>query len=257
MWNPDVYLSFADKRTRPAIELASRISVTDPALIYDLGCGPGNSTEVLATRWPSTELIGVDSSNEMLERAAEEGPNQATWLKADLSAWVPDLAADVIFSNATYQWIDDHGQLLPKLLDTLRPGGVLALQMPQNFAAPSHVLMREIASEGVWAEKLKPILRHHPVGTPGVYYDFFNPHAENIDIWETEYAQELEGDDPVFDWVSGTALRPLLTPLNEEDREQFSSAYRKALRKAYPKRANGLTLFPFKRIFIVVTRQSE
>lgn len=252
MWNPDVYMKFSDLRTRPALELATRAGPVPEGLIYDLGCGPGNSTQVLGSLNPGARLIGVDSSTEMLARAADEGPARARWALGDLETWAAEEPADLIFSNAAFQWLDDHERLLPRLLKSLKPGGRLALQMPQNFAAPSHVLMREIASMGPWAEKLKPLLRHDPVGAPEFYYDLFAPLAASVDIWETDYAQVLDGDDPVYNWVSGTALRPLMAALDEAEGLAFSGEYKAALRGAYPERADGKTLFAFKRIFMVI-----
>lgn len=251
MWNPDVYMKFGDLRTRPALELALRAGTTE-GLIYDLGCGPGNSAEVLRTLNPDARLVGVDSSPEMLARAVQEGPKDATWIEADLLSWVPDEKVDLVFSNATYQWLDGHGELFPALFQSLAPGGTLAIQMPQNFSAPSHVIMRQTALDGPWSEKLAPILRHDPVGTPQDYYDLFCADASDLDIWETEYAQVLEGADPVFDWVSGTALRPLLALLDEAETAAYTNQYKAALREAYPKRRDGKTLFPFKRIFLVI-----
>lgn len=252
MWNPDVYMKFSDLRTRPALELASRAGPVGEGLIYDLGCGPGNSAQILASLNPQARLVGVDSSAEMLERAADEGPSGVTWVEAGLENWAADEPADLIFSNAAYQWLDDHEHLLPGLLTSLKPGGKLALQMPQNFAAPSHVLMRKIASEGPFTAKLKSLLRHDPVGAPQDYYDLFAPLVSDVDIWETDYAQVLEGDDPVFTWVSGTALRPLMAALDPDEQELFATNYKAALAHAYPERADGKTLFPFKRIFIIV-----
>lgn len=252
MWNPDVYMKFGDLRTRPALELATRCGPALDGLIYDLGCGPGNSTQVLASLNPDARLVGVDSSPEMLDRAANEGPSGALWSLGDLEGWNADKPADLLFSNAAYQWLDNHERLLPRLLDHLKPGGKLAIQMPQNFSAPSHVLMRQIASEGPFVAKLSPVLRHDPVGSPQDYYDLFSARAVSIDIWETEYAQILEGEDPVFNWVSGTALRPLMAALEDNEQAEFVAAYKRALTQAYPQRSDGKTLFPFKRIFMVV-----
>ena len=253
MWNPDVYLKFSGERTRPALELATRAGQTG-GLIYDLGCGPGNSAQILNSLNPGARLIGVDSSAEMLTRAAIDGPKGASWVEADLDTWVPDEAAELIFSNATYQWLNDHERLFPELFQSVKPDGVLAIQMPQNFAAPSHVLMRKVASGGPWRDKLGPVLRHDPVGAPDFYYDMFSPLASKIDIWETEYAQVLSGADPVFEWVSGTALRPLMDELEEEEQAAFATAYKAALAQAYPIRADGKTLFAFKRIFLVIRK---
>jgi trans-aconitate 2-methyltransferase len=258
MWSPDVYLKFAGHRTRPALELAARAGPVR-GLIYDLGCGPGNSTAILASLNPDAKLIGVDSSQDMLDRAAIDGPKDAQWANRDLSTWKIEDPADLVFSNATYQWLDDHEALFPSLLRAVKPGGALAIQMPQNFAAPSHVLMRKIASEGRWSERLTPLLRHNPVGSPEKYYEIFAPlvakgDGGEVDIWETEYAQVLNGDDPVFSWVSGTALRPLLAVLDEGEQEIFARQYKEALNGAYPKREDGKTLFSFKRIFMVIRR---
>lgn len=252
MWNPDVYMKFGDLRTRPALELATRCGPALDGLIYDLGCGPGNSTQVLASLNPGARLVGVDSSPEMLDRAANEGPSGVLWSLGDLQTWKADEPADLLFSNAAYQWLDNHERLLPRLLDHLKPGGKLAIQMPQNFSAPSHVLMRQIASEGPFAAKLSPVLRHDPVGSPQDYYDLFSARAASIDIWETEYAQILSGQDPVFNWVSGTALRPLMAELEAHEQVEFATVYKQALIQAYPRRGDGKTLFPFKRIFMVV-----
>jgi trans-aconitate 2-methyltransferase len=253
MWNPDVYLKFSGERTRPALELATRAGPAE-GLIYDLGCGPGNSAQILSSLNPGARLVGVDSSAEMLARAVLDGPQGASWVEADLQTWVPDEAAELIFSNATYQWLGDHERLFPALFERVKPGGVLAIQMPQNFAAPSHVLMRKVASEGPWQGKLTPVLRHDPVGVPEFYYDMFSPLASKIDIWETEYAQVLSGADPVFEWVSGTALRPLMARLTEGERTAFAATYKAALTEAYPICADGKTLFAFKRIFLVIRK---
>jgi trans-aconitate 2-methyltransferase len=252
VWNPDVYMKFGDLRTRPALELASRCGTIAEGLIYDLGCGPGNSTQILAALNPGARLIGVDNSPEMLGRAAQEGPQGAFWVEADLKNWTAPEPAALIFSNAAYHWLEGHDRLFPRLLDSLAPGGKLAIQMPQNFQAPSHVLMRQIAAQEPFRETLAPVLLHDPVGTPQDYYDMLAPLTSSIDIWETEYAQILEGDDPVFNWVSGTALRPLMAALNDAEQARFATKYKAALRQAYPKQADGKTLFPFKRIFLVV-----
>lgn len=245
-------MKFSDLRTRPALELASRAGSVVDGLIYDLGCGPGNSAQILAALNPAARLIGVDSSPEMLAEASLKGPEGAEWIEGDLETWEAAEPADLIFSNAAYQWLDNHERLMPGLISSLKPGGTLALQMPQNFSAPSHVIMREVASDGPWADRLKLLLRQDPVGTPEFYYDLFAPLAARVDIWETEYAQILEGDNPIFTWVSGTALRPLMAAMEAAEQVDFGRLYKAALREAYPERTDGRTLFPFKRIFIVV-----
>lgn len=252
-WNPSTYMNFGNERTRPAIELAARISVDTPRTVVDLGCGPGNSTAVLAQRWPNADIIGVDSSPEMLAKAQDSGVD-ADWIEADVAAWRPEAPVSVIYSNATLQWIDGHATMLPRLMAMVEPGGAFAIQMPRNFDAPSHVLLREVATNGPWAAKLAPFVRAKPVAEPEVYYAMLAPQSVRVDIWETEYLQVLDGDDPVFRWVSGTALVPIRDALEGTEREAFMTAYRGKLAAAYPKRSDGRTLFPFKRIFIVAMR---
>lgn len=252
-WNPSTYMNFGSERTRPAIELAARIAVDTPRTVVDLGCGPGNSTAVLAQRWPNSDVIGVDSSPEMLAKARDSGVD-AEWIEADVSTWRPEQPVSVIYSNATLQWIDGHATMLPRLMAFIERGGALAIQMPRNFDAPSHTLLREVAANGPWAAKLAPLVRAKPVAEPETYYSMLAPQSSRVDIWETDYLQVLDGDEPVFRWVSGTALVPIREALDGAQREAFMSAYRAKLAAAYPKRADGRTLFPFKRIFIVAVR---
>jgi trans-aconitate 2-methyltransferase len=252
-WDPSIYLAFNAERTRAAIELASRIAVTAPRTVVDLGCGPGNSTAVLAHRWPDAHFIGVDNSPDMLI-AARKTELKAEWQQADLASWTATHPVSVIFSNAAYQWVDNHAAIFPRLMNVLEPKGVLAIQMPRNFDAPSHVLLRQTASEGSWASKVARLKRVHPVAEPAEYYAMLSPHASALDIWETEYLQALDGDDAVFNWVSGTALVPYLEALAGEERKQFLNVYRERLTHAYPCNTNGKTLFPFKRFFIVAQR---
>lgn len=251
-WDPKTYLSFADERTRPAADLLARVPDATPARVADLGCGPGNSTALLAARWPQATLDGVDSSDAMLQQARGSGV-RANWVLGDLAQWVPDAAYDVVFSNATYQWLPDHGALLPRLLGFVKAGGVFAFQVPSNFDAPSHVLMREVAESGAWASKLRDV-REATVLPAEAYYDILSPLARALDIWETTYLHVLEGDDPVFNWVSATGLRPFVQALEGAERAAFTDAYRARLREAYPKRGDGKTLFAFQRLFAVVKK---
>jgi trans-aconitate 2-methyltransferase len=248
-WDPKKYLSYADERTRPAADLLARVTNDAPMRVADLGCGPGNSTGLLAARWPDARIDGVDSSDAMLKQAQTSAVS-ANWILADLANWVPDTAYDVVFSNATYQWLPDHRSLLPRLFGFVRPGGTFAFQVPCNFDAPSHVLMREVAEAGPWAAKLRNVREASVLGAD-VYYDILSPLARRLDIWQTTYLQVMEGDDPVFDWVSATGLRPFMQALDEAEREAFMQAYRLRLHHAYPKRADGKTLFPFQRLFVV------
>jgi trans-aconitate 2-methyltransferase len=251
-WNPERYLAFGDERTRPALDLLARVPLVQPARVADLGCGPGNSTRLLCERWPQARVVGIDSSAAMLAKAEGSGI-QARWLESDITAWTPDVPFDLLFSNAALHWLPDHARLLPRLLGHLRPGGALAIQMPRNFTAPSHTLLREVASAGLWAKSLAPRLDEEPVATPEWYHDLLAPLAAALDIWQTEYLHVLEGDDPVLGWVRGTALRPVIAALSAEEQVLLEAEYARRLRLAYPKRPDGRTLFPFRRLFIVAT----
>ena len=186
MWNPDTYMKFSGLRTRPALELASRCRPVSDGLIYDLGCGPGNSTQVLASLFPEARITGIDSSREMLDRAAIEGPAGVSWQQGDLGDWSAPEAADLIFSNAVYNWLGDHQTLFPRLLAQLKQsqkgGAQLAIQMPQNWAAPSHTLMKQAAEEGPFKGKTSGVLQHDIVRSPQEYYDIFAPLTADIDI---------------------------------------------------------------------------
>ena len=249
-WHPERYLAFGDERTRPAADLLARVPLAAPARVADLGCGPGNSTALLVQRWPDAGVLGIDSSAAMLAAAAASGL-EAAWLECDLAAWMPDAPYDLLFSNAALQWLPDHGRLLPRLLGHLRPGGVLAVQMPRNFMAPSHALLREVASAGPWAERLAPRLADEPVAAPEWYRDLLAPLTAALDIWQTEYLHVLEGEDPVLNWVRSTALQPVSALLGPEEQARFEAEYARRLRAAYPRRPDGRTLFPFRRLFIV------
>ncbi len=247
-WNPAQYLKFAGHRLRPALDLLARVDATAPRTVFDLGCGAGNVTRLLAERWPGARVVGVDGSPEMLERARAENPTIA-WRQADLAAWTPEEPADVLYSNATLHWLPDHARLLPRLMAGLAPGGTLAVQMPRNWQEPSHACMREAA--GPWIGKLDGVLPGVPVAPPADYYDILAGVAAELDIWETVYLQVLEGDNAVAEFTKGSALKPVLDALDADERDAYFAAYSKLLAKAYPRRADGRTPFPFKRLFIV------
>jgi trans-aconitate 2-methyltransferase len=249
VWNPSVYMAYGDERTRPAVELLARVRTNAPRRVIDLGCGPGNSTAVLAERWPRTKLEGLDSSGEMLEQARQSGV-RAEWIKADIASWSTDQKYDVIFSNATLQWLGEHRALITRLLSFLSPGGTLAFQVPHNMNAPSHALMRESAAAGPWTPKLTGV-REVAVLEPADYFAILNACGADCDIWETEYLHVLHGADAVYKWVSGTGLRPFVQALEAEEREAFVADYKRRLALAYPTLADGTTLFPFKRLFAV------
>ena len=249
-WDPTQYLKFADHRLRPAVDLLGHVDADAPAEVYDLGAGTGNVTRLLAARWPRARITGVDASREMLAKAAAEAPGVA-WKHADLASWRPPRPADIIFSNAALHWLGDHARLFPSLLSALAPGGVLAVQMPRNFTAPSHTAIGDAARSGPWRVRLEPLLRPVPVAEPALYFDLLAPRAAAIDIWETEYVHVLEGDDPVKEWTKATWLRPLLDALEEPDRSRFEACYAALVARAYPRRPDGRTLLPFRRLFII------
>jgi trans-aconitate 2-methyltransferase len=257
-WDPNQYLKFEDHRLRPALELLERIPLQAPKVIYDIGCGTGQITRLIAERWPDAKVFGLDNSPEMLAKAGAE-PSTIEWIEADINSWSPDAAPDLIYSNATLQWVTDHDVLFPQLVSYLQPGGCLAVQMPLSWDMPSHQLMRETLANGgpegksLGTAELRQAVGRKWVEDAGNYYDLLEGSCTNVDIWETEYLQILSGDDPVLEWVKATGLRPILNGLGDGEREQFVAEYRQRLRTAYPMRANGHTLYPFQRLFMVAT----
>jgi trans-aconitate 2-methyltransferase len=251
-WDPAQYLKFAGPRLRPAIDLLQRIDAESPGTVYDLGAGAGNVTRLIAARWPAARIVGIDGSAEMLAKAAAENP-QIKWQQADLAIWQPERPADVIYSNAALHWLDDHNRLFPSLFAGLAPKGVLAVQIPRNFGAPSHTLITETARSGPWRQRLEPLLRPSPVAEPEFYYDLLAPLAASLDIWETEYLQVLDGENPVKEWTKGTWLTPLLAALDEPERSAFETAYGERVAAVYPPRGDGKTLYPFRRMFLIAT----
>lgn len=253
VWDPSQYLRFGGERLRPAFDLLSRVQLTAPSVVYDLGCGAGTSTVILKERWPEAEVIGIDSSASMLDRARALDV-EITWREGDLTTWEPDAPCDLLFSNAVFQWLDDHNEIFTRLMRGLRPGGVLAVQMPSNYSAPTHTSIVETVMEGPWREQLEPHLREWPVRDLSSYYDLLMPHSTSIDLWETTYAHVLEGDDPVVEWLKGSALRPLLDLLSEAEEPPFVEAYGARVGQAYPRRKDGKTVMPFKRLLFVAVR---
>ncbi|HEX5464111.1 MAG TPA: methyltransferase domain-containing protein, partial [Burkholderiales bacterium] len=240
-WDPAQYRKFSGHRTRPAADLIDRVPLDAPKIIADLGCGEGAVTQLLHRRWPQADLTGVDSSAEMLGVAVRELPD-AHWEKADIATWMPPAPVDLLFSNAALQWLTGHATLFPRLIDQVKPGGVLAVQMPRNFTARSHTLVTEVARSGPWREKLVPLLRVEPVAAPEFYYDLLAPRVAELDIWETEYLQVLAGDNPIAEWTKGTWRRPLLAALDDAERQLFEAEYRQRIAESYPPRRDGKTL---------------
>ncbi|MER5505890.1 trans-aconitate 2-methyltransferase [Streptomyces sp. NPDC002766] len=265
-WDPAQYLRHADHRARPFADLLARVPdppSAEPA-VADLGCGPGNVTVLLAERWPTARITGYDNSPEMLDRAVTEhggptpGGGRLDFAHADVRTWAPARPYDLIVSNATLQWIPGHAERFGEWIAGLAPGGTFAFQVPGNFSAPSHRLMREIARSPRFADRLADLLRHDDaVLAPQAYLERLTSLGCEADVWETTYMHLLTGEDPVLDWVKGTGLRPVLTALADdpEAREEFLAEYRTALREAYPATAYG-TPFPFRRIFAVARKEA-
>ena len=262
-WNPGQYLKFADHRLRPALDLIGRIPLENPAVIYDLGCGSGNVTRLLAERWPDADVVGMDNSPEMLGRAAADAAGSAgriRWQTGDLADWQPDATPSVLYSNAVIQWVPDHAELVPRLWQLLPPGGCLAVQAPLSWDMRSHHLMRETLADGgpggnpVGPAELRQAVGVRWVQDPDFYYDLLAPAAAHLDVWTTEYQHVLTGDDAVLEWVTGTGLRPILHGLGDAERELYLAEYRRRLNLEYPKRADGVTLYPFRRLFFVAVR---
>ena len=252
-WNPAQYLRFGNERLQPAIDLIGRIPLESPGVIYDLGCGTGSGTVLLKERWPLADVTGVDASNTMLERTQTlESP--VSWQQADLNTWEPGTPPDLLFSNAALHWLDHHEVLFPKLVSMLAPGGILAVQLPANFSAPSHTSIAETVQSGVWRDRLEPHLRENPVLDGGAYYDLLSPLSTKLDMWETTYYHVLTGPDPVLEWTKGSILTPLLPLLDEAERESFLQGYGSKVAQAYPQRDDGKTVLPFRRLFMIASK---
>jgi trans-aconitate 2-methyltransferase len=247
-WDEKQYAKFLDARTRPSRELLGRVPLEAAKRVVDLGCGPGNSTQLLWERWPNAKVTGVDSSAEMLRSARELAPN-IEWVQSDLRAYRPEGPIDVLFANAVFQWLPDHERLLIDLLGWLAPGGAFAFQMPYNANEPTHRWMRELS--GPWSEKLMSVKRDAPVETPAFYYDVLAPRAKSVDIWQTRYEQVMPDAKAIVEWVKGTGLRPYLEALEGEEREAYLKGYLEAVDGSYPVRKDGQRLFPFPRLFVV------
>ena len=251
-WSPSTYLSFEDERTRPARDLLAQVPLTAAQGIVDMGCGPGNSTELLVGRYPDAAVTGLDSSPAMLEAARQRLP-QARFAEADADSWLPEPGTDLVFANAIYQWVPAHLGVLPKVLAALPAGGVLAVQMPDNMAEPTHQLMREVAASGPWAERLADAARE-PLPPVATYYEALAPEASRLEIWHTIYNHVLAGPEAIVEWVKGTGLRPFVDPLSDAERADYLGRYLAAITEAYPATSDGKVLLRFPRLFIVAVR---
>jgi trans-aconitate 2-methyltransferase len=253
-WSARQYLKFEDERTRPPRDLLAQVPIERPRLAVDLGCGPGNSTELLVARYPQSEVVGLDSSPDMLRKARERLP-KLTFVEADIAAWSPQPQTDLLFSNAVMQWLPNHTAVLRRLLEALGPGGVLAVQMPDNTREPALVFQGEVGGSGPWADhpEVKAAVRPD-LPTVADYYDLLKPVCSRIDIWHSVYNHVMASPQAVVEWFKGSSLQPFLSPLDPSAREQFLAAYAQKIVGAYKPRIDGKVLLKFPRLFIVAVR---
>lgn len=254
-WSAKQYVAFEDERTRPARDLLAAVPTAQARSVIDIGCGPGNSTQLLAQRYPEAEVRGLDSSADMIEAARARLPN-ARFDIAPLEGWAEPGPFDVILANAVLQWLPDHESLLPSLASRLSPGGSLAIQMPDNLDEPAHRLMREIAAQGPWAAKLAHVAAlRTALPDAQAYYAILRSSCTRVDVWRTTYHHPLSGGAAaVVEWFKGSGLRPFLQALDESEQAEYLQRYTAVVAEAYPALADGTVLLPFPRLFIVATR---
>jgi trans-aconitate 2-methyltransferase len=252
-WDAEHYLRFSDARTLPAIDLLSRIGIDAARRVFDLGCGPGNSTAPLKARWPEAAVTGIDSSEALLAAGRRDHPG-IDFVTGDIANWTPVEPTDVVFANASLQWVGKHERLVPHLFDQVSPGGVLAVQMPRNHDFATHRLMRQVAAEGGWRARLAGAREPSPVKSPEFYYDLLAPRSAGFTIWETNYIQIMEGVEAIIAWLHGTGLRPFLARLTETERPVFLDRYAALLAAEYPAQADGKILLPYPRLFFIASK---
>ncbi|MGV1870495.1 trans-aconitate 2-methyltransferase [Agrobacterium rosae] len=254
-WSAQQYLKFENERTRPASDLLAQVPLERLTAGYDLGCGPANSTELLAERYGVNVITGVDSDADMLEKARLRLPN-TEFQKADLATWKPKQKADLFYANAVFQWLPNHLDILVSLMDHLKPGGVLAVQMPDNLGEPTHLAMEETGAAGPWKSAFEGNrLRRKPLPSPSTYFERLSAKSARVDIWHTIYNHPMRNAEAIVEWVKGTGLRPYLEAAGEENRAAFLADYLKRIDAAYPPTADGQRLLRFPRLFIVAVKK--
>jgi trans-aconitate 2-methyltransferase len=251
-WSPETYLKFEDERTRPARDLLAQVVGDPPGRIIDMGCGPGNSTELLVARFSGAEVVGLDQSPAMLAEARARLP-KVGFQEADARTWKPEPGTGLVFANAIYQWLPDHVAALTRVLAALEPGGTLAVQMPDNLDEPTHRLMREVADAGPWAGRLTAAARA-PLPPVRTYCDALRPIAAHLDIWHTAYYHVLQNPEAIVEWVRGTGLRPFIDPLTSAEREAYLARYTAEVAAAYPPTRDGRVILRYPRLFILARR---
>lgn len=253
-WSASQYVKFEDERTRPARDLLAQVPLASAHSVVDLGCGPGNSTELLAERFPEATITGLDSAPDMLVAARKRLPD-VTFLEADIGSWKPEEPVDLLFANALFQWIPDHLSVLVRLMDSLRPGGVMAVQMPDNLGEPTHMLMEEVAHSGPWASAFaNRSIRRPMLPSPAGYFDALGPKSARLDVWHTIYNHPLADAAAIVEWVKGTGLRPYLEPIEPDLREAFLEAYLERIAACYPPMSDGRVLLRFPRLFLIAVK---
>ncbi len=252
-WDPDAYLRYRDERLRPGFELMDRIGALVPGALVDLGCGTGEHAVRLAALWPGRDVLGLDRSPHMLEAAKAHGA-PVRFKLGEIEHFAPAQPPALIFSNAAFQWLSGHEALLARLMGFLAPGGAIAVQMPSNLKSRAHALARDICLERGWAQAAASMFRVNNVLEASAYYNALKAQgARGIDIWETTYQHALAADG-VTGWLSGTALRPVLSLLDAEDQAEFMRDFDRRVRLAYPPQADGVTLYPQSRVFLLARK---
>ena len=253
-WNPNLYLKYANERTQPSLDLIARVGLDKPARIIDLGCGTGNSTEALRRRWPAADVTGLDNSAKMLEAAARDFP-AGKWVQADINAWAAETPYDLVFSNATLQWVKGHSTLIPRLFAQVAGGGALAVQMPHSGKMAVRKLILATADDSAWRDRTDAARNATAIESSETYYDLLAPLSPRLDLWETEYMHVMTDPEAILEWIRATSLRPFLDALASADaRAAFEAQLRGRIDAAFPVRADGKRLFPFMRLFFVAYR---